>query len=204
MDDSTDEFNELFRGASPNGLPQDVVGELQSISRLHAISPQELFFKWESYCLKMGAEETVLNLDNARALKQNVQESLERESRGKAHMRGTEKRPNPSATPRALGSNRDAFGMYVSWHAQLLDCLDLLLTVKRLDDLVSSTPQDKSAKRKNASDTPARPKPGRSGDFSSPVDTNTPSKVVNGDKSGSLCVQLPVGRVAASLLLTVA
>ena len=113
MTDSNDEFNELFGGGKPNALPQDVVGELQSISRIHAISPQELFFKWESYCLKMGAEETVLNLDTARALKRDVQDSLERESKGKTHMRGAEKRHTASATPRALGSNRDAFGMYV-------------------------------------------------------------------------------------------
>lgn len=106
MADSSDKFNDFFGGSSPNGLPQDVMGELQSISRLHSIPPQELFYKWESYCLKMGAEETVLNLDSARALKRDIQESLERESRGKSNLRAG----NASA-PRAFGNSRDVFGM---------------------------------------------------------------------------------------------
>ena len=106
MADSNDEFNNLFAGSNPSGLAKDVMGELQSISRLHSIPAQELFYKWESYCLKMGAEETVLNVDTARALKRDIQESLERESRGKSNLRGI----NTSA-PRAFGNNRDVFGM---------------------------------------------------------------------------------------------
>lgn len=106
MGDSIEEFNDLFGGSSPNGLPQDVAGELQSISRLHSIPPQELFYKWESYCLKMGAEETILNLNTARALKRDIQDALERESRVKSSLRA----PNASAS-RALGNNRDVFGM---------------------------------------------------------------------------------------------
>lgn len=106
MADSSEEINNLFGGSNPDGLPKDVMGELQSISRLHSIPPQELFYKWESYCLKMGAEETVLNIDTARALKRDIQESLERESRGKSNLRGTN-----ASVSRAFGNNRDVFGM---------------------------------------------------------------------------------------------
>ena len=109
MDDTTAELNEVFASSAPDGLPQDVLGELQSILRVHSISPQELFFKWESYCLKMGAEETKLNLDTVRLFKRDVQDSLERESRGRAG-RQTEKRSTVTATPRS-GMTTDMFGM---------------------------------------------------------------------------------------------
>jgi len=108
MDDNTNELNELF--ASPTAeLRPEVLGELQSILRLHSISPQELYFKWESYSIKMGAEETRLDLKTARDFKKDLQELLERESRGKAYAR-TEKR-TVGATPRAGVSNGDVFGM---------------------------------------------------------------------------------------------
>lgn len=109
MDDIAAELNELFAGAAPDGLPQDVLAELQSILRVHSISPQELFYKWESYCLKMGAEETNLTLDTVRSLKHDVQESLERESRSRAG-RQAEKRTAAAATPRAAMTT-DVFGM---------------------------------------------------------------------------------------------
>lgn len=108
MDDST-ELNEVFASAAPDGLPQDVLGELQSILRVHSISAQELFFKWESYCLKMGPEETRLDLGTVRLFKRDIQESLERDSRGRAG-RQTEKKSAVTATPRT-GMTTDVFGM---------------------------------------------------------------------------------------------
>jgi DNA polymerase alpha subunit B len=111
MEDVAQELNELFASSAPDGLPHDVLTELQSILRLHAISPQELFYKWESYSLKMGSEETKLDLATVRAFKRDVQDSLEREIRGKnSHMRSAEKKSGVTATPRAV--NSDVFGMY--------------------------------------------------------------------------------------------
>ena len=112
MDDTVAELNELFAGSAPDGLPKDVLAELQSVLRVHSISPQELFYKWESYCLKMGAEETRLTLDTARSLKHDIQESLERETRSRAG-RQMEKRNAVTATPRARGST-DVFRMSVN------------------------------------------------------------------------------------------
>lgn len=109
MGDTTAELNELFATSAPDGLPNDVLAELQSILRVQLISPQELFYKWESYCLKMGAEETKMNLETVRLFKRDVQDSLERESRGRAG-RQTEKRSTVTATPRA-GMASDVFGM---------------------------------------------------------------------------------------------
>lgn len=109
MDDTTAELNELFAASVPDGLSEDILAELQSILRVQLISPQELFYKWESYCLKMGAEETKMNLETVRLFKRDVQDSLERESRGRAG-RQTEKRSTVTATPR-VGMASDVFGM---------------------------------------------------------------------------------------------
>ncbi|EAS28066.3 DNA polymerase alpha/primase associated subunit [Coccidioides immitis RS] len=161
MDEITAELNELFAGGSPDGLPRDVLAELRSIMDIHALSPQELFFKWESYSMKMG-EETQLNLDTARALKQDIQDTLERESRGKGHLRPSEKRSMASAAPRALKNNQDVFDM--------------------LGDLVPNTPHTaaKPVKRKAGFDTPLTSKASRGGDFSSPLNARTPIKLSGG------------------------
>ena len=110
MADNAEELNGYF-SAGESKLPPDILGELQSTIRLHSISPQELFYKWESYCIKMGSEETKLDLGTARAFKKDVQEILERESRGKAHMRSADKKGS-HATPRNNGNIGDTFGMY--------------------------------------------------------------------------------------------
>lgn len=109
--DSDDELREVFSSASPGGLNDDVLAELRSISRLHSFSAQELFYKWESFCVKMGPDGMSLTLDNVRAFKSDVQEALERDSRAKHHMRNSDKRASAN-TPRAVnGHNSDIFGM---------------------------------------------------------------------------------------------
>lgn len=109
MVDVQSELNELFARPPATELPPDVSGEMQSILRLHSITPQELSYKWESYTMKMGTDETKLDLVTARAFKRDLQETLERESRSKAHVRSTDKR-GAYATPRA-GKGDDVFGM---------------------------------------------------------------------------------------------
>lgn len=105
------ELNELFAIHPVTELPSDVLGELQSILRLHSITPQELSYKWESYAMKMGSDQTSLDLITARAFKKDLQEMLERDSRGKAHIRSVDKR-GAFATPRS-GKGDDVFGMSV-------------------------------------------------------------------------------------------
>ena len=112
MADIKVELNELFAIPPVTELPPDVSGELQSILRLHSITPRDLSFKWESYTMKMGTEQTKLDLATARAFKKDLQEALERESRGKAHIRIVDKR-GAYATPRA-GKGDDVFGMLVN------------------------------------------------------------------------------------------
>ena len=106
--DATAELNELFVATFPEGLPKDVLAELQSILRVHSITAEELFYKWESYSIKMG-DEVKLSMETVRGFKQDVQEALERETRGKVG-RQNEKRNAVTATPRAA-AGADMFGM---------------------------------------------------------------------------------------------
>ncbi|KAI9743155.1 MAG: DNA-directed DNA polymerase alpha subunit pol12 [Claussenomyces sp. TS43310] len=128
MGDSVEqELNTLFASGPASPLEPDVLAELQSIMRIHSISPQELFYKWESYSLKLGSDDLKLDINNARALKQDVQESLERENRGKTHVRTVDKRVG--GTPRNIQKSGDVFGM--------------------LDGLVPNTPRPGSINRAN-------------------------------------------------------
>ena len=108
MEDSSESVSAVFAPNLPNGLPPDVLGELESMLRLHSISPTELFYKWESYNFKMGPDETKLDLDTVRMFKKDIQEAMERESRSKHAMKSTEKRTQ--ATPRNV-TNGNVFGM---------------------------------------------------------------------------------------------
>ncbi|KAK8242083.1 DNA polymerase alpha 70 kDa subunit [Phyllosticta capitalensis] len=137
MADTTAELNELF--ASPTTeLSPDVLGELQSLLRLYSISPQELFYKWESYSIKMGPD-TSLTLKTARDFKKDIQDALERENRAKAaHAKADKKTAGPA--PRAGANTADVFG-------------------GMLEGLVPNTPGARglngNAKRKSTYDTPA-------------------------------------------------
>ena len=134
MAEVKENLNALFDPTGA-GLPPDILGVLESIQRLYSLSSQELFFKWESYCLKMGSEETKLDLDTSRMFQKDVQDALERSNQGK-QVRGSERKSNVSATPRAA-QNGDVFGM--------------------LDELTPNTLPRKmgSVKRKSEFETPA-------------------------------------------------
>jgi DNA polymerase alpha subunit B len=101
------ELKERFAPASGD-LEPDVVAELQSIMRMHQLSVQDLWFKWESYGMKMGMDDFKVSIDTLRAFKQNLQDELERSTRSHPAIK-TEKRP--TATPRAAKGGGDVFGM---------------------------------------------------------------------------------------------
>ena len=108
------DLNNLFAPSFIDGLPSDIMAELESILRLYSISPQEAFYKWESYSLKMGSEDTKLDLDTVRMFKKDVQDSLERDTQGKHVGRGSDRKGKVGATPRGATSGGDVFGMQVS------------------------------------------------------------------------------------------
>ncbi len=127
------EDEELKSYFSPNGsLQPDVAAELRSIMRLHNLSAEDLYLKWDSYCLKMEIDAQAVTLQAIRNLKQTIQDSLEKDNTRRTHVKA-------SATPRAGAAARsgggvgggDVFGM--------------------LDGLVPSTPAAGSKLRNNGS-----------------------------------------------------
>lgn len=106
MEDATFELTERFErycDTKDHEVPSEVLAELQSMLRLYSISAEELDFKWQAYSIKMGAEGDKMELKSVRDFKKSVQDTLERESRGKAQQRTEIKRERP--TPRAKGGD---------------------------------------------------------------------------------------------------
>ncbi len=116
MTEAKENLNAVFDPAG-NGLPPDILGVLESTLRLHSLTAEELFIKWEVYCLKMGSEETKLDLETASMFAKDVQESVERgDSRvqqGNKLAPKSDRKSAVHATPRAVGTG-DVFGMYAS------------------------------------------------------------------------------------------
>ena len=145
-------LNDKF-AAPGTTLPEDVVTEMQHIMRLLSLTPQELFYKWESYVIKMGTETTKLDFKTARDFKKDLQDALERESRAKSHAPQTTSKRS-GATPRAHAAGGDVFGM--------------------IDGMTSATPSAKVKRMVNDFTTP-RSKSARSGMLSSPAESKTPA-----------------------------
>ncbi|KAF2995652.1 DNA-directed DNA polymerase alpha subunit pol12 [Curvularia kusanoi] len=106
MDDATTELTERFErycDTKDHAVPTDVLTELQSMLQLYSISAEELDFKWQAYSMKMGAEGEKMELKTVRDFKKTIQDTLERESRGKAQQRTEVKRERP--TPRGKGGD---------------------------------------------------------------------------------------------------
>lgn len=135
MDDATTELTERFErycDTKDREIPSDVLAELQSMLRLYSISAEELDFKWQAYSIKMGAEGERMELKTVRDFKKTIQDTLERESRGKAQQRTEIKKERP--TPRGKGG----------------DMYDMI------EGLIPNTPRanGSAVKRKNNFDTP--------------------------------------------------
>ena len=111
MSDTVKELNELFATPPATEVEPDVLVELQSILRLHFIEPQELSYKWEAHAIRMGVDSSKMDLPTIRAFKKDLQESLERDARGKSHTKSVDKR-GAFATPRT-GKSNNVMGMYV-------------------------------------------------------------------------------------------
>ncbi|KAK6361634.1 DNA-directed DNA polymerase alpha subunit pol12 [Orbilia blumenaviensis] len=97
-EDLADKFGEL---------PDEVMAELQNMLRLYNIDAEELFFKWEGYCLKMG-EDIKLNMKNITAFKDDAREQFEIEMRAKSK---TAHAPAARGVQRAAKNAGDVFNM---------------------------------------------------------------------------------------------
>ena len=75
----------LHEHFSPNAaLEPDVLAELQSTARLHGLSAEDLFYKWESYCIRLDAEASAVTLTAVRNFKQSIQDELEKSNQARA------------------------------------------------------------------------------------------------------------------------
>ncbi|CAK7565126.1 MAG: DNA-directed DNA polymerase alpha subunit pol12 [Sporothrix epigloea] len=118
MADVASRLNERFGSADGQQLEPDVVMQLQSIMNMHALPMQELYYKWEAYCIKMDLplDQATLTMARLRAFKQDLQDALERRNQhmalgnsgggGAMHKVKTER---IAATPRRGGD--DVFGL---------------------------------------------------------------------------------------------
>ncbi|KAK3631419.1 DNA-directed DNA polymerase alpha subunit pol12 [Elasticomyces elasticus] len=140
-------------------LAPDLSSELEHILHLLSTTPEELFFKWESYIMKMG-DSANLDLKTLKAFKKDLQDALERESRAKGHVVHQSAAKRTAATPRANGGG-DVMGM--------------------LDGMVSNTTPASgprltatARKRQAGFDTPtAANKSTKNGPNSSPADSHS-------------------------------
>lgn len=132
-DSAVTELNDRF-GSGDKPLQPDVVAQLQSIMRLHDLTPEDLWFKWESYSIKMDMDGNKVSLATLRAFKQDLQDALERSNRAHAHAKADKHRIG--ATPRTVTKNGDVFGI--------------------LDGLVPGTPAGAAARHNKLSSTRKR------------------------------------------------
>lgn len=97
---------------SPNApLEPDVLAELQSTARLHGLSAEDLFYKWESYCIRLETEASTVTLAAVRNFKQSIQDELEKSTQARAV--AAERRAG--VTPRGVkgGAKGDMYNMWV-------------------------------------------------------------------------------------------
>ncbi|KAI5368247.1 putative DNA polymerase alpha/delta/epsilon, subunit B, DNA polymerase alpha, subunit B [Septoria linicola] len=154
MADVEAQVNKFF-AAPDQSLPQDVMSELVHILQLMSLSPEDLYYKWDSYVITMGADTTKLDYKTVRDFKKTLQDALERDSRKRPEVHAAPKRVG--ATPRAAAAGgQDMFGI--------------------LDGMVSNTPASRmsAAKRKSNFDTPTS-KAVKNNMHSSPADNKTPA-----------------------------
>ncbi|QIW94859.1 hypothetical protein AMS68_000377 [Peltaster fructicola] len=159
MDDQAQQLNHLF---APNAsLTKDILSELESICRLYSLDAQELFYKWESYAIKMGAESTLVSYKTVRDFRKDLEDAVDRESRAKVPQSN---KKQVTATPR-VSMGGDSFAM--------------------MDGIMGGTPaRTNSMKRKPAGDfqTPAT-KAMKNGIHSSPLSASHPTATTFADRS---------------------
>jgi DNA polymerase alpha subunit B len=92
-----------------DGLRPEVLGELHAMLGIYTVDPEELYYKWEAYSMKMDREDMKLDMKTVKDFRKDIDDDLDRQSRNKAQAHGNRRRPG--ATPRTGGRNADAFGM---------------------------------------------------------------------------------------------
>ncbi|KAL1897400.1 DNA-directed DNA polymerase alpha subunit pol12 [Sporothrix stenoceras] len=123
MADTVARLNERFGAGDAQPLEPDIVVQLQSIMNMHGLPVQELFYKWEAYCIKMDLplDQAALTMDRLRAFKQNLQDALERRNQEQQSLPQVSSHAKKikterlgggaSATPRRSNKGGDVYGL---------------------------------------------------------------------------------------------
>ncbi|KJR89097.1 DNA polymerase alpha subunit B [Sporothrix schenckii 1099-18] len=121
MADTVARLNERFGAGDDQPLEPDIIVQLQSIMNMHALPVQELFYKWEAYCIRMDLplDQAALTMERLRAFKQNLQDALERRNQEQQNMPQVSshakkiKTERMAATPRRNAANKggDVYGL---------------------------------------------------------------------------------------------
>lgn len=95
---------------SPNApLEPDVLTDLRSTADLHGLSAEDLFYKWESYCIRLEADASVVTLPAVRGFKRSTLDELEKSNQAKAEQKRI------AATPRGVkGKGGDVYNMWAT------------------------------------------------------------------------------------------
>ncbi|CAZ83810.1 unnamed protein product [Tuber melanosporum] len=143
-------------------LTPEVLGELESMLRIYGIGAEELFYKWESYCIKMGSEDTKLNLDTVLVFKKDVQELFGKEIKSKKRMHVANTSRPVARTPRVK-----ATGDHVGF----------------LDVLVPTTPRgEKGSVKRKFEKAPFETPSSKAGRF---LDVNSPGAAIGSSPVGT-------------------
>ncbi|EFX04114.1 DNA polymerase alpha primase associated subunit [Grosmannia clavigera kw1407] len=105
-DTTVAKLNERF-ATGGQALEPDVVMQLQSIMKMHGLPVQELFYKWEAYCIKMDLEAAAMSMERLRAFKQDLQDALERRNQEQQPSLSVHKKPK-SEVRRLAATQRNA------------------------------------------------------------------------------------------------
>ncbi|KKA26137.1 hypothetical protein TD95_004879 [Thielaviopsis punctulata] len=104
------ELASFFPGAEQ--YDADIIAELASIRRMHDLSVEDMYYKWESYCIKMERESADVSLAAVRMFKQDVQNALEKSMRLQSSAAAVKRSAAPqSRAPRVSAAAGDVFGM---------------------------------------------------------------------------------------------
>ncbi|PUU81486.1 DNA polymerase alpha subunit B N-terminal-domain-containing protein [Tuber borchii] len=143
-------------------LSPEVLSLLEGMLRIYGIPAEELFFKWESYCIKMGPDDTKLNLDTVLAFKKDVQELFEKDMRSRPRQHGANTSRPVARTPRVKNT-----GDHVAF----------------LDGLVPTTPRGaKGSVKRKFERAPFETPSSKAGRF---LDANSPGTAIGSSPVGT-------------------
>ena len=142
-------------------LEPDVLAELESAARMHHLSAEDMFYKWDAYCMKRDVDSTDVTLVLVRAFKQDLQDALDKQTRlakGGSAAGGGLIMPAAGATLRGRDvAGGDVFGMCVGCFLVLFKTISLSLSDRTIQARWSRTQHARHPKNQPSQPFEQRP-----------------------------------------------